>query len=151
VRLTVEQQEAIHLFNLAPTESLFSASEAINLLDRHSPLVVAASIKARLRLLIPTKYQRRWARRLREQFSFGREDAHIVALATFGMDEQNTIFGTDVLVTYDLRLIERYDEHFNEIQLKLRRMTCQLNLPYKNAILPEISTPKDVLSLFSYP
>ena len=108
------------------------------------------SIRARLRLLIPTKYQRRWSRRLREQFGFGREDANIVALATFGMDEQNTIFGVDALVTYDLRLIKRYDEHLSEIQDKLQRMTCQLKRPYKNALLPELSTPRDVLSLFSY-
>lgn len=139
------------MFNLAPTGSLFAASEALNLLDRHAPPLVAASIRARLRLIIPTKYQRRWSRRLREQFGFGREDANIVALATFGMDEQNTIFGADALVTYDLRLIERYDKHLSEIQAKLRLMTCQLNFPYNNAILPELSTPRDVLSLFSYP
>jgi len=58
-----------------------------------------------------TRYFKRWARRLRDA-GFTGEDAKVIALATFGVDEMGTRFGGDAIVTGDLALIRNYEQQF---------------------------------------
>jgi len=111
---------------------------------RHVPRELVGLITARIERFVPVRYQRRWARRLRQNFGFEREDAHQLALATFGINEQGTILGVDVFVTFDKRLTNRFYAHFPQIATKLRRMTAQLLLPYSLAILPELAIPHEI-------
>ncbi|MDW8368234.1 MAG: hypothetical protein RMK49_20520 [Abditibacteriales bacterium] len=96
----------------------------------------------------PTCYQRRWARRLRQHYGFGREDAYHIALASFGRDKAGTIFIADLFITFDLHLIQRFQAHHTDIARALRRMTRQLALPYRDAELPQVVMPHDVFSRF---
>ena len=128
------------------------------LMTKRVPRWIISIITARIEHFIPLRYQRRWRRRLRQTFGFEREDAHQLALATFGSDTQGTILGVDVLVTFDKRLINRktkssvseanrFYAHLLQIETKLCRMTPHLLPPYSQAILPELAIPGEILSI----
>jgi len=144
--MTVEQQSSLALLLHAPSGSLFSSREALNLVRMYAPAALGAFVTERVQLLIPTRYQRRWRRRLRQRFSFGREDAHHVALASFGVDEMGQQVGADYFVTFDLRLIQLCHIPYVDITCCLQRMTCQLVMPYCDAELPDVLTPPTVLA-----
>lgn len=116
--------------------------ELSNILSRfmHLPHVHLALIT--LPILYPTRYFRRWARRLRVA-NFSREDAKVVALATFGVDEARARFGADAIITGDVRLIHNFELEFSALDRRLRAMTAQLRMPYRSATLPRIITPEE--------
>ena len=148
IRLTDEQQNAVAVLELVPENALFMSDETWNLLmTKRVPHWIISIITARIEHFVPLRYQRRWRRRLRQTFGFEREDAHQLALATFGSDTQSTILGVDVLITFDERLINRFYAHLPQIETKLRQMTTYLLPPYSQAILPELATPGDILSV----
>src|SRR5215471_7704113 len=91
--MTAEQQSALALLLHAPSGSLFGSREVLNLVHMYAPAALGAFVTQRLQVSMPTRYQRRWSRRLRQRFDFGREDAHQVALASFGVDETGQQFG----------------------------------------------------------
>jgi hypothetical protein len=146
--LTDEQQDAIAVIELPTDNALFISDETLNLLKtKRVPQWIIALINARIERLVPLRYQRRWRRRLRQTFGFEREDAHQLALATFGGNTQGLLLGVDVFVTFDERLINRFYTHLPQIEVKLRRMTSQLLPPYSQAILPEVANPGEILSI----
>ena len=59
-------------------------------------------------VLSPTRYHTRWTRRIQETTGLAREDAAMVALATFGGDPQGRILGTHTLMTCDRPMIHGY-------------------------------------------
>jgi hypothetical protein len=144
--MTAEQQSALTLLLHAPAGSLFGSREALNLVRMYAPAALGAFVTERVQLLTPTRYQRRWRRRLRQRFRFGREDAHQVALASFGVDETGQQFGVDYFVTFDLRIIQRCHIPHADITRCLQRMTCQLAMPYRDADLPAVLTPQTALA-----
>ena len=146
--MTAEQQSALALLLHAPAGSLCGSREALNLVRMYAPGALGAFVTQRLQVLTPTRYQRRWRRRLRQRFGVGREDAHQVALASFGVDETGQQFGADYFVTFDLRLMQRCHNSHADITRYLQRMTCQLAMPYRHAELPEVLTPQTVLARF---
>jgi hypothetical protein len=133
---------------LPASSALFISEEALNLARSFAPNELFEIIRERVSLLFPTKYQRRWARRLRTHFGFEREDAYQVALATFGRNFADTILGVDVFVTYDSRLIERFNTHKEAIEQRFTLMTCHLMSPYRDALLPKLFHPQNILSRF---
>ena len=146
-RLTLGQREAIAVLQLHPNHQLFASNETWNLLMRRDiSHGLIQLITNRTKRFVPRRYQRRWARRLRQHFGFEREDAHQLALATLGSDENSTVLGVNALITFDRRLINRFYTHHSQIETKLRRMTAQLHPPYSQAILPELATPGEILS-----
>lgn len=133
-------------------EALISASKRMYMTQEthHSALkrspIVGDFI---LPLIIPLskgRYLKRWARRLRE-LSLTREDALIVANATFGLDASQQTLGADVIITLDQGLIRKFNDVFNLAQTRLKRMTSHLHPPYSNATLPAVLTPVEVLRL----
>jgi hypothetical protein len=146
--LTIEQQIARLLLSSRLSGSLFVSSQTMNLFRSHVPLYVFNRITPLLQLLLPVKYQRRFSRRLRHRFNFEREDANLLALATFGTDQPAGILGVDILVTFDKRFMERFAIHYPDIQNLLTRMTSHFALPYSSAELPELATPGEVIQLF---
>jgi hypothetical protein len=126
---------------------LFISLETVHILEH---IVAASQRRAILRRtspLLPTRYTRRWARRLREA-NFAREDAYLLSLATFGTDQlkEGHILGVDVFVTCDLALQARYQSVQPVVQKRLQRMTVQLPPPYDRAIMPQVQTPHEVLA-----
>lgn len=96
-------------------------------------------------VLSPTRYHTRWARRIRETAGLTREDASLVALASFGSDQQGGILGTHRLITYDRSLINSYLNHLPTLTRRLRAMTTQLQAPFHQATLPHLATPDEIL------
>lgn len=148
VRLTDEQQYAIQVIVEPPGMRRFTSAKALNLARRVAPPVLYEFLARCIAPLRLARYQRRWARRLRQQFGFEREDAHQLSLASFGCDEAGSLLSVDLFVTFDLRLLQRFHTHHADIARAFQRMTCQLALPYRDAELPQVVTPQDVLSRF---
>ena len=147
--LTPEQRIAQDLLSTPFAERFFISPELVNLLRLRVPLLAIEQIRPFLHVLISTKYQRRWARRVRQNFGFGREDAHLLSLATFGIGIAGDILGVDLFVTFDLKLIDRFNENLPGIESRFSRMVSHLQPPYTTAALPEVVTPDEALLLLS--
>jgi hypothetical protein len=93
---------------------------------------------------VPARYFRRWARRLREH-GFTREDAAILALATFGTDQAGTFLGMHEVVTYDQRMIHHWSEQEDALWERLDAMRRDLPEPYCQANLPKVLRPEQSL------
>lgn len=96
-------------------------------------------------VLSPTRYHTRWTRRIRETTGLTREDAAMIALASFGSNQQGTILGTQRLLTYDQRMINGYLSHLSVLQHRLGAMTAQLLAPFHQAYLPQLVTPDEMI------
>ena len=81
-------------------------------------------------VLFPTRYHSRWTRRIRETTGLTREDAAIIALASFGSNQLGNILGVHYVLTYDQGLINGYRDHLTLLNRRLRAMTVQLRPPY---------------------
>ena len=88
-------------------------------------------------IVFPTRYFNRWARRLRD-FNFTREDAAILALASFGTNDSGTILGMHVVVTYDQPMMRQWNLRYIRIQERFSSMTHNIAIPYNQAKLPEL-------------
>ncbi|MBI4769362.1 MAG: hypothetical protein HY784_02840 [Chloroflexi bacterium] len=116
--------------------------EPANILRRRAHLPIVRLALDTLTTFQPTRYFKRWARRLCHE-GFTHEDAKVIALGTFGVDEFQSQFGVDALVTGDLNLIRNYEQRLTSIQRRLRAMTAQLSEPFCYARLPVIITPAE--------
>jgi hypothetical protein len=96
-------------------------------------------------VLYPARYHSRWTRRIRETTGLTREDAVIVALASFGSNRRGNILGVHYLLTYDQGLINGYRDHLMLLNRRLQAMTVQLRPPYQQVTLPRITTPNEII------
>jgi len=92
----------------------------------------------------PTRYFKRWARRLRE-YGFTPEDAGVLALATFGKGSDPLLLGMHVVVTSDQPMIHRWTAQQDAIEKRLANMRKNLRKPYRDASLPTIGHPEEIL------
>ncbi|RME42501.1 MAG: hypothetical protein D6791_17585 [Chloroflexi bacterium] len=144
--LTEDVQQSLILFTNLPEASLYISLETFHILTHIVKVPQGRFLADQTQVLYPVRYTRRWARRLREM-NFGREDAYLLSLATFGTDriKQGHILGVHAFLTYDERMIRQFHARFPLIEARLKRMTAQLNPPYCFARLPRVCTPADVL------
>ncbi len=98
---------------------------------------IGSALLSGIRVLEKGKYLRRWARRLRD-FGFTREDATILSNGIFGVDTTTRTLGVSIIVTTDIKMIENFYRHFDDISTKLRDMKENLSTPYCYVELPEI-------------
>ena len=89
----------------------------------------------------PARYFKRWARRLRE-YGFTKEDAEVLALATFGTTSSGDILGMHVVATFDQPMINRWTAQRTEIQRRLLNMQRHLEPPYCHVSLPTVERPE---------
>jgi hypothetical protein len=145
--LTVEQVSCASAFQELVTRQkiLYVTAETVHSARRRS-LLAGALILPHLTELAKGKYLRRWARRLREE-GFSREDALILANATFGVDQQRKTLGAEVIITTDLGLVTKFNGDSGHIEARLRRMTAQLKPPHAGARIPDVVTPDDVMGV----
>jgi len=146
--LTDEEQQAILLVHLARGAGyrLFLSTEAYNLLLAHGRQVAPAEMLMflkRVEVLYPTRYFKRWARRIRER-TFSREDAKVLALATFGTDEAGSVLGVRGVVTFDRPMIRKWGQEHELFAQRLRKMTEHMAMPFVLAALPRVQLPEDV-------
>ena len=147
-RLTDEEATAIALWR-ALRESrtrMFISAERANIMGRFSTWREIRLFLDTVETMYASKYFKRWARRLRE-YSFTREDAKALGLATYGTDAAGEILGVEVIVTFDRPLINNYEAHRPAPERRLQAMTAQLSLPFQNTGLPEVMHPVESLLL----
>jgi hypothetical protein len=144
--LLEEQQASLRLYQAAKLAIGYAyvTEETYNLIFDKRNIALATGLSSNLRELKTGKYLRRWARRLRQQ-GFTREDARVLSNATFGVDIIAQRLGVDAMATLDTHMINNFNAHYEIINIRLHRMTMQLGLPYKNAALPWVASPDDIL------
>lgn len=120
--------------------------QLLHILQRPANLPIASVLLPDLHPLTPGRYLRRWTRRLREE-GVSREDALAVSYAPFGTDEQTKTFGADAVLTTDVTLKLYYEANLNRLTARFRCMTTQLRVPYRDACLPTLLTPEELIDL----
>jgi hypothetical protein len=79
------------------------------------------------------------------EYGFTREDALVLALATYGTDSTGDILGEDALITLDQPFLNNFQIHQAELQSRLAAMTDGLPEPYRNARLPVVQHPEELV------
>lgn len=126
------------------TGQIYITQQSANVLHLRPP-EYANEILGNTATMRKGRYLRRWARRLRD-YVFTREDAIIIAYASFGVDLVSGSLGADAIVTTDLHLAKNFSTRHLEIKERFDRMTENLPEPYRSLSLPRIATPAVVLS-----
>ena len=148
--LTEEELWSVDLLQRAKGQDicLFVAGGTVKLLNRLRSLArysaVVAAFLGRTEVVQPTRYFKRWARRLRG-FGFTKEDAHILALASFGTDEKRAILGMHLVATYDRRLINLWWLQQDKLRERLDSMRQNLQPPYQRVPLPKVLRPEEIV------
>lgn len=130
------RSSGITLFILPQTHNFLKRLEHLSryvLLIRHF-LAVAQVAQ-------PARYFKRWTRRLRE-YGFTKEDAEVLALATFGTTLSGDILGMHVVATFDQPMINQWTAQRTEIQRRLLNMQRHLEPPYCYVSLPNVERPE---------
>jgi hypothetical protein len=123
---------SLHLF-IVPQTALF-LHRLVNL-PRYQRVI--EDFSQLTRTTIAGRYFTRWARRLRE-YGFTREDAAVLSLATFGIDNAGTILSMHYLATYDQPMINNWQSHHAAIRTRFEAMRQGLLEPYRSANLPQL-------------
>ena len=148
IDLTDEQKKASNVFrDIVFHHKAFITIETYNILRTkfyHQPFYKI--IDEIVDVVIPVRYTRRWARRLR-QFGISREDAWQVAMSTFCTDKiiQGELINIGIFLTLDKNLVERYLRHKPDIEINFYNMIQNLNFPYSSVLLPKITLVEDYL------
>jgi len=98
---------------------------------------------ARVEIAQPTRYFKRWARRLRDH-GFTREDAAVLALGTFGTDDSGSILGMHALVTHDQAMLNHWSVQQPVIRASLAAMQRDIPEPYCLTRLPQALHPDGI-------
>lgn len=147
---TKEEQETLDFFAASARSDirLYIASPTANVLHqleqtpRYRNLI--QFVLNRAHIARPTRYYKRWARRLRA-FGFTREDAAILALATFSIDPTARTLGIDFVATFDQPMINHWATQQTAIQAKLAAMCADIPTPYHQALTPQVLHPRAII------
>jgi hypothetical protein len=147
--LTEEQLWAVDLLQRAERQGiqLFVTAGTVNILSQLASVhaAVVAVFLDRVETLQPTRYFKRWARRLRA-FNFAREDAYVLALACFGTTYGMNTLGMHVVATYDQAMINNWSVQRSKIEKRFQAMRRNLRSPYNQILLPNVLRPEEILS-----
>lgn len=146
--LTKEEADCLSLLLKAKRRNLrlFVSVEISNILRRFSEKPEVQIFLASVEVMQAGRYFKRWARRLRE-YGFTREDAKILGLGTFGTDGAGNILGVQAIITFDRPFINNYKAHLASLEDRLKAMTGDLLPPFRDAALPSVTRPEEVLAL----
>jgi hypothetical protein len=145
--LTREELFALDFFSRAASQDLniFIVPPTANILQSLSRLPRYVTIinlfLDQVKVVVPSRYYRRWARRLRD-YGFTREDAAVLALATFGTDANAAILGMHFVATFDQPMINHWASQRTAIQRRLTAMRNNIPAPYHRATLPQVLRPE---------
>jgi hypothetical protein len=130
--------EGIRLFIVPSTERVLQRLEGF---PRYASII--RLFRSRTEVVFPTRYFRRWTRRLRGR-GFSREDAAVLALATFGTAKDAQVLGMHFVATQDQPMIRQWAMQQTLIQDGLYLMQRNLPAPYCHALLPQVRAPEFV-------
>jgi len=148
-KLSKEELFSLDLFWRADqkTLSIFVVPQTVNVLQRIAHLPRYSSIinlfLNKVETALPAKYFKRWARRLYEH-GFTREDANVLALATFGTVKDGTIIGMHFVATYDQAMVNQWEIKQKNIQDHLTSMQYNIPIPYCHVSLPQVLPPEQI-------
>lgn len=97
---------------------------------------VAKAIIGNTETLYPSRPFSKWLKVIRSMTALTKEDAKILAYATFGTNLSGTILGCDSVITLDRRLASEFELRKSELEARLHRLTKRLPTPYRSAELP---------------
>jgi hypothetical protein len=125
---------------LVTTESnLFISKEVYHILTKRVQLPqIVPLILNQVDILYPTKYHKRWIRRLQEITSFTREDAVQLAYGTFSTNQKGSMLGVTFIYSTDKKLATEYKNQYSKIEDRFHSMIQQFEKPFSKATLPEI-------------
>ena len=152
--LTDPEMLALALYDRAGSRALwpFMVPSTENVLRRLENLPRYAAIlrlfRQRVAVAFPTRYFKRWARRL-QRYGFTPEDASVLALATFGTDNDAKILGMHAVVTFDRPMITQWVAQQAAIQAHCAAMQHNIPIPYCQAPLPRVIHPEDMDSVLN--
>lgn len=129
----------------ATNASLFITDTTHNILQTWGQSFEVQTLLAICHILYPTRYHKRWARRIRETSGLSREDCAILAFGTFATNFHGSLLGTDVVATYDQALVNGFAQHKTVLTQRLQRMTRQLHPPFLHATLPHVANPTQII------
>lgn len=130
--------EDIRLFITPPT---FNILQKLAAMPNYSELIHIFLNQTELAL--PSRYFKRWSRRLRE-FGFTREDSAILALASFGTDKQGAVMGMGFVATFDQPMMNHWLSEEKLIRKRFSEMKKEIPAPYCNAPLPQVLRPEQI-------
>jgi len=146
---TREEISALDLFSLAHSSEMqfFIVPQTVSVLKRLAQLPHYATIIQlfldRVEVITPARYFKRWTRRLRD-YGFTKEDAAVLALATFGTNEASNILGADIIATFDQPMINQWSVQHSAIAERLEAMQNDISVPYSQAKLPQVLHPEQI-------
>lgn len=147
--LTNDQNVASQVFQLTAVlmRSGYITRETFNILVKNENKAIIEVILPLIKILDHGKYFKRWARRLTD-FNFSYEDAKIMSYASFGINSITKKLGTDVIITNDQKLIQRYQLNLQDLKTRFDSMKEKLIESFQNARLPDVLTPDELLRKF---
>jgi hypothetical protein len=139
--------ETLALWQSAESEgiSLCITDSLAYILREHSNHAAIRFVLSATTELGPTRYCRRWARRVCELAGLPYEDAMTLAFGSFGIDQERTMLGTQVVVISDRSILDKYNGHLYELRQRLDGMKTRLPSPLNTASLPVVSLPGALL------
>ena len=139
--LTTDQELVVAVLATARSQGLevYITLETYNILTTilRNPNV-AKAIMANGDVLYRSKPFNKWLRNISDATTLTREDAKIVAYATFGTNISGTILGCEKLVTLDRGLRNEFEVRKATLKSKLKNSKRHLPSPYQNANLPQL-------------
>jgi len=133
------EEQGIQLFVVPQTENVL---QRLEVLPRYSGVI--RLFRSRTEVAMPARYFKRWARRLRE-YGFTREDAAVLALATFGTTSDANVLGMHFVATFDRSMINQWLVQNAAIRARLAVMQRNLSVPYRLAPLPQVLRPENIV------
>jgi hypothetical protein len=144
--LTEEQKAVARLLRkyYGTVELYMSHKSFHTLTHRFGHLDIVQRVFSMIATLYPTRYARRWARRLRK-FGFGREDALMISMGSFSADKpyKGRLLEIDKIITLDKRMYDRFQNHYNKISTTFTKMIIALDIPFNTVKLPQIGIPPE--------
>lgn len=145
--VTSAESFALHFYRRTHSHNitLFILPQTYNLLKRLNHLsryaVIIRHFLAATQVSYPARYFKRWTRRLKE-YGFTKEDAEVLALATFGTNSNGDILGMHILATSDQPMINQWRTCHSDIQKRLLHMQQNFQTPYCHVSLPTVERPE---------
>lgn len=146
---TIEEIYALDLFSRADPDvlRLFVTPPAFNILQKLAQMPKYSELVhlflEQIEVALPSRYFKRWARRLRE-FGFTREDAAVLASASFSTDRKSAILGMRFVATFDQPMMRHWLSEQEFIRKRFAAMKKEIPMPYCRASLPQVLRPEQI-------
>lgn len=136
------QNKALILVQAQP--DLFISKEIYHILTKRVQLPqLIPLLLNQVQVLYPSKYFKRWVRRIQDTTSLTREDAVILSYGTFSTTTTGNILGVETIATTDINFESEYKHQRQKLQTRLNSLAQNLDPPWNQARLPNMLVVKE--------